>query len=72
MAQKVREIKISWENQDSFKMQTRLDGGNWLTIIETDENGHLATLWNSGIELLCKTYFDEALKVIGSEMKAGG
>ena len=70
MAQKIREIKISWENNDSFKLETQLDGGGWQTIIEMDENGYFATLWESGVAPLCKEYFERELDVIGSEMKA--
>ena len=71
MAQQVRIMKFTWENQDSFKMETNLDGGNFRKVVEMDENGHLATLWPKA-EALCREYFDQAIAVIGSEMKAGG
>ena len=70
MAQKVRTIRLTWENDDSFKMDANLDGGAWEIITENDENGHLATLWDNGIALLCKTYFETELNIIGAEMKA--
>lgn len=69
MAQKVRTIKISWENDDSFIMETKLDAGNWEKVIEMDENGHLSSLWNN-VEALCKQYFEAEMSIIGSEMKA--
>ena len=70
MAQKVRIIRLAWENNDSFKMDTNLDGGSYQTIIEMDENGYFAKLWESGVALLCKEYFGSELDNIGSEMKA--
>lgn len=70
MAQKVRTIRLIWENDDSFKMDTNLDGGDWQTIIEMDENGYFDTLWESGVKPLCLEYFNREINVIGSEMKA--
>ena len=70
MVQQVREIKISWENDDSFKMETQLDSGGWQTIIEMDENGYFNTLWESGVKPLCKEYFEREINKIGAEMKA--
>ncbi len=70
MAQKVRIIRLSWENDDSFKMETNLDGGDYQTIIEMDENGYFASLWESGVAPLCKEYFESELDTIGAEMKA--
>ena len=70
MAQKVRTIRLAWENDDSFKMDTNLDGGGWQTIIEMDENGYFETLWESGVKPLCKEYFEKEINTIGAEMKA--
>ena len=70
MAQKIREIKISWENDASFKMETQLDSEGWQTIIEMDENGYFEGLWESGTAPLCKKYFGDMLDGIGAEMKA--
>ena len=70
MAQQVRTIRLSWENDDSFKMDTNLDGGDWQTIIEMDENGYFAGLWETGVAPLCKEYFESIINTIGAEMKA--
>ncbi len=69
MAQKVRMIRLSWENNVSFEMETKLDGGAWQTITQMDENGYFAGLWPSA-EALCKEYFERELNKIGAEMKA--
>ena len=69
MAQKVRTIRLSWENDDSFKMDTNLDGGNWEVIIEMDGNGHFNELWLD-VDALCKKYFESEMNTIGAEMKA--
>jgi len=70
MAKKVRTITLSWENKDSFIMEAKLDDGDWKKVVEADENGQLAALWDNGIELMCKTYFDAELNIIGAEMKS--
>jgi len=69
MAQQVREIKISWENNDSIKIESQLDSGGWETILEMDEDGHLGDLW-ANIQVILEKYFTAVLNVIGSEMKA--
>lgn len=70
MAAQIREIKISWENDDSFKLETQLDSGGWQTIIEMDENGYFSNLWEEGVAPLCKHYFEDVINDIGAEMKA--
>ena len=69
MAQKTRTIRLSWENNDSFKMDTNFDGGAWQIIIEMDENGHFNELWPD-VDALCKKYFESEMNTIGAEMKA--
>jgi hypothetical protein len=70
MAQQVRELKISWENGEEFKMETQLDGGGWMTIVEMEENGCISTLWDNGVESACKAFFNTTIQNIGAEMKA--
>ena len=70
MAEKVRLIRLTWENDVSFEMETKLDDGEWQTISQIDENGFFANLWEKGVVPLCKEYFDHELSNIGSEMKA--
>jgi len=69
MAQAVRLIKLSWENDDSFKMETNLDGGDWVTVVELDENNYFSTLWGD-IEEMCNKFFNKTVAKIGAEMKA--
>ena len=69
MAQAVRLIKLSWENDDSFKMETNLDGGDWVTVVEMDENNYFSTLWGD-IEEMCNKFFNKTVATIGAEMKA--
>ena len=70
MAAQVRLIRLAWENEANFKMDTKLDDGEWTTIISVDENGFLDQLWDSGIATVCTKYFETALNIIGTEMKA--
>jgi hypothetical protein len=70
MAAQVRLIRLAWENGVNFKMDSKLDDGDFVTIIDVDENGHLDKLWDSGIATVCTTYFETELGIIGSEMKA--
>ena len=70
MAAKTRLIRFQWENDVNFQMDTKLDDGEWITVIDIDENGHLDTLWDSGIATVCAKYFETELNIIGAEMKA--
>ena len=70
MAAHVRLIKISYENDESFKMETKLDDDSYLTITSMDENGYFEGLWETGVSPLCKKYFEDMLNTIGAEMKA--
>jgi len=70
MAEKVRLIRLTWENDASFEMETKLDDGDWGTIAQIDENGYFSNLWEMGVVPLCKEYFNQELSTIGSEMKA--
>jgi len=67
--QKVRLIRLTWKNDDSFKMETRLGDAAWNTVTQMDENNYFAGLWNN-TEALCKEYFAREIKVIGAEMKS--
>ena len=70
MAAKVRLIRLTWENDVSFEMETRLDDGAWQTVSQMDENGYFEGLWESGVVPLCNEYFKSMLNTIGAEMKA--
>ncbi len=68
MAEQVRLIRLTWENSVSFKMESKLDEGSYLTIIEMDENGHIAQLWPPA-QQLCEKYFERTVTDIGTDMK---
>ena len=70
MAAQTRLIRLAWENGVSFTMDTKLGDASYITIIDIDENGHLNTLWESGVATVCKKYFETELDAIGAEMKA--
>ena len=70
MAEHIRLIKITYENDVAFEMETKLDGDSYLTVTQMDENGYFSGLWESGTAPLCKKYFGDMLDAIGAEMKA--
>jgi len=67
--QKEIEITLDWQNGDHFKMLAKLENSDEkVTVVEMEENGHLATLWGH-LEQICITFFRENLAKIGKEMK---
>jgi hypothetical protein len=70
MAQKTRQIKLTWENGVNFTMTSKLGDESWKIIINIDEDGHLDKLWDVGIAPICTKYFETELNIIGGEMKA--
>ncbi len=69
MAEQVRLVRLTWENGEGFKVDTKLDAGAYVTIIEMDENGNIAQLWPHA-QKLCETYFERIVTDVGTEMKA--
>ena len=67
--QKVRLIRLTWKNDDNFKMETNLNDGDWDIVSMMDENSYFASLWPKAAAL-CKEYFEREINVIGAEMKA--
>ena len=70
MAVQTRTIRIMWENDATFLMETRLDDGEWITVAEIDENDFFDDLWENGIKKTCEIYIARELDKIGAEMKA--
>ncbi len=68
MAEQVRLVRLTWENEVGFKMDTKIDAGSYITIIEMDENGNIAQLWPFA-QQLCEKYFEKTITGIGTEMK---
>ena len=69
MAADVRLVRLSWENGVQFKLDTKLNDGSYITIMEMDENGDIAQLWEHAGKL-CKKYFETQIDSIGGVMKA--
>ena len=69
MAEQTRLIRLTWENGVNFKMDTKLDDGSYMTIIDMDENGELPKLWDNA-QSLCEKFFLEKITGIGADMKA--
>jgi len=67
--QKIRLIRLTWKNDDSFSMETKFGDGDWNMITQMDENNYFTALWPNA-EALCREYFEREMKIIGAEMKA--
>ena len=50
-------------------METQLNGRDWVTILEMDEDGNIASLWEHA-EKLCKKFFETQIEEIGRVMKS--
>ena len=70
MAAKTRLLKLQWENNVSFKAETKLDDGGWILVLEIDENNHLANVWDNEITGVVTKFLASKLAEIGIEMKA--
>jgi len=62
-------IRLTWKNDDSFIMETKLCDGDWDTVTKMDENDYFTNLWPNA-KALCKEYIERELDKIGAEMKA--
>ncbi len=62
------EFKIEWENNVSFSMIKRIDGGPWIKVVEIEENTHIAAIVGS-LKGLCMADFDAHLNDIMAEMQ---
>ncbi|KKL90373.1 hypothetical protein LCGC14_1905320 [marine sediment metagenome] len=69
MAGTVRLVRLTWQNGVRFKMDTKLDSGSYITILEMDENGDIGALWPHASQL-CEKYFKQQMASIGEAMKA--
>ena len=70
MAEQIRLIRLTWENNVSFKCDSKLDDGEWVLVIEIDENNHLKSVWDNEITGIITSYLGNRLSEIGNEMKA--
>jgi len=62
-------LKIKWENGVNFKMTSKLDAEEVKTVVEADENGHIAETWPH-LENVCTAFFFSKMAEIGAAMKA--
>ncbi len=69
MAETVLEYKISYENNECFKVQKQVNDGGWATVIEIDENGHISDTWTH-IQATVEKNFQLDLDAIGVIMKS--
>ena len=70
MAAQTRLIRLTWENNVSFKAETKLDDGDWILLLEMDENNHLAGVWDNEITGVVTKFLDLKMAEIGNDMKA--
>ena len=70
MAQSTRLIRLQWENNVEFKADSRLDDGEWMTIVHMDENNHMASVWDTEITNIILKYVTSKMKDIGDIMKS--
>ena len=67
MAETIIDLRISWENNQSFEAQSQEDSGPVLTIAKMDENGHISTLWPALTDIM-ERYIKALMVRIGEEM----
>ena len=70
MAAHTRLIRLAWENNDSFKVDSKLDDGDWLTILDMNENNHMTGVWDVEVTNIILKYVTSKMKDIGDEMKS--
>lgn len=70
MAAQTRLIRLTWENNVSFKAETKLDDGDWILLLEMDENNHLAGVWDNEITGVVTKFLNLKMAEIGNDMKA--
>jgi len=68
MAEDKMEITFTWENDVMFKMDTKFNAEDKITVIKVEENGDIANLW-SGIQSICERTVTRHLDIIGGVMK---
>lgn len=67
MAETVIDLKIAWENNQHFHVQSQEDSGPVLTVVKVDENGDIAALWPSLIDLM-ERHIKGIMARVGTEM----
>ncbi len=60
-------LTFTWENKKRLKLIAH-DDSETKTILQMDEDGNLAALWD-GVEITLHRYFQSIMDKIGTEMK---
>ena len=68
MATETQLIQLTWENGNLFKMQSKLNDDDTITIIEMHENGKIQKLWPD-CQNICEKFFSGVVSDIGEVMK---
>ncbi len=63
------EYKITWENNNFFKMEKKTDGVNWVIVVNIEENTHISAIAGN-LKGLCMADFNAHLDTIMDEMNA--
>ena len=69
MAEDVRLIRLTYENGNRFKMDTKLNNESYITIIEMEENGKMKDLM-LGAQSICQLFFNSTMTDISGVMTA--
>jgi len=68
MAGKEYEVKVTWENNNFFKMQEKVPGGDWITVVHSEENTNIAVIAGQ-LQSLCVAQFNENITLALEDMK---
>ncbi len=63
MAVKTYLIRVTFENDNLFKVEQKIDGGNYTDILGLEENGAIHILW-PGVRIACGRYFEHLIDEI--------
>lgn len=63
------EIKVTWENNHFFKMEKKPEGSDWMTVVEIQENAHIANIAGH-LKNLCLADITAHLDEIMKEMRS--
>ena len=69
MAATTLNFYFEYENDVSFKLSKKHDSGDWITVVEVEENAHISDLWPY-LASLCKKDFEIETDAIGVVMKS--
>ena len=68
MAEQTLTVKFVWENEGTFKMNSKLNENESITVCQSQENGNFNKLWDN-LKGVCMIYVENEVDKIGDEMK---